>query len=180
MGKIIAFLHSTFESDSDSDHRECCGTVHLIFNIMIDLQSWYCNLDSHLHRLNVPILKEGKLLWGRVSLQRNVRIETCDHTWWCGYNVWLENRKQVKRSSTPWICSDQDFSLRYETQTLIMAESHWGCFHFVFFKSSIIRCVLLAMGGWSVTIRRCCPPTREYRPGLHIYKEDVCCWRPAV
>lgn len=32
-----------------------------------------------------------------------------------------------------------------------------------------------SIGGWSA-----CPPTRGDRPGLHIYREDVCCKRPAV
>lgn len=76
-----------------------------------------CNLESQMHRLNVPNRNEGEFLGGRVSLQMNVRIETCYHTWWCGYNVWLKNRKQVKRSSTLGIYPDQDFSVRYETQT---------------------------------------------------------------
>lgn len=75
---------------------------------------------------------ERKIIFGwRVPLQLNVRIETCDHTWWCGYNVWLKNRKQVKRSSTPGICPDQDFRWDMKLRPKPWAGSQLGCFYFL-------------------------------------------------
>lgn len=57
--------------------------------------------------------------------------------------------------------------------SVLLFVSETECFHLLLFSHYERK--ITSTAGWSVPICLCCPPTREDRPVLHIYREDVCC-----
>lgn len=127
---------------------------------------WSATLCSRLPRLHGLTLKEQIL--GGVSLKLNSRK--------CTVNMWQRldavARRGFCKSRHPDEDSQWDMKLRVQTKDGGLPASSLQPKR----PRSFSKIHPLGfMGGWSVTILRCCPPTGEYRPCLHIYKEDVCC-----